>query len=220
MKNKHRTAPFFPAASATIEAPETDIHPVAEVLAAEAAHSHPVTHANHTSFHEDCTECRAESPMDAPQAPGTPESAAQTPADAPEPDYTLGGDVFPCYPGVGRDQNGAPPIVGLGDGTITSDGQFQPAKDDGKGFVVDMDALADEDDELDARIDAELKKIAGDGIVELPDGGVRVPVNISPEDTEIIRAWADGAGETFPDYLQTIMDMALQAVLNGGSVAG
>jgi len=60
----------------------------------------------------------------------------------------------------------------------------------------------------------------GDGIINLPDGGIRVPINIGPDETEILKAWAEGAGESFEDYLKTILDMALNAVINGQSVAG
>jgi len=192
MKNKHRTAPFFPAASATIEAPQAVFHPGTEVLAAEAAHHEAV---------------------DTLEAPETPKSAAQTPADAPEPDYTLGtpsiADLQKAYAQATFGGHQPDSFVGA-----------LSAKDDGKGFLVDMDALADEDDELDARIDAQLKAAMGSTAIELPDGSIKIPITVDADKISVLREWADGAGESFEDYLTKMVDMGLEAIVNGGAIAG
>lgn len=188
MSKHNRRTPSFPSSPSTIEASEPVFHPGTEVLAAEAAHHEAV---------------------DALGTSETNESASQTPAEAPEQDYTLGG---------GRYESGAPSVVGLGNGEITPTGQFQP-KGDGKGFVVDMDALVDEA-ELDARIDAQLKAAMGSTAIELPDGSIRIPIIVDADKIIVLREWANGAGESFEDYLTKMVDMGLEAIVNGGAVAG
>lgn len=55
---------------------------------------------------------------------------------------------------------------------------------------------------------------------ELPDGSVMLPLRIDVDQIEILRAWAEGAGENWIAYAQRTLEMALNAVLNGGAVAG
>lgn len=55
---------------------------------------------------------------------------------------------------------------------------------------------------------------------ELPDGSVMLPLRIDADQIEILRAWAEGAGENWIAYAQRTLEMALNAVLNGGAVAG
>jgi len=86
--------------------------------------------------------------------------------------------------------------------------------------------LMDEDepnvDQIAAKmsLESQVKAAVGSHIQELPDGSIRVPVVVSQEQVEILKSWAEGAGETFEDYLQTILNMSLEATINGGAVAG
>lgn len=194
MKNRNRPTPSFPAAPATIEAAtETQdavFHLGTEVLAAEATHHEAV---------------------DALEGDQTSGSTPDFAASAPEANLAQN---------AGRYESGAPSIVGHDDGVVTPSGDFQPLQSDDKGMVVDMAALEEEDAVLDARIDAELKKIVGSELVELPDGSVKVPVIVTQEMCVVIREWASGAGEDFAEYLQRIVEMGINAVVLGGSVAG
>lgn len=45
----------------------------------------------------------------------------------------------------------------------------------------------------------------------LPDGSLRGVVIISPENSELLRTWAEGAGEPLEEYIQTHLDEALSA---------
>ncbi len=69
-------------------------------------------------------------------------------------------------------------------------------------------------------LEAELDAIVTSGAVTLPDGSIRIPIIVPQEQCEILRAWADGAGEPFETYLQTIVEMGLNALITGGAVAG
>lgn len=79
-------------------------------------------------------------------------------------------------------------------------------------------------EEVTAKLDftAKLKavQLEQQKIVRLPDGSARVNIVIDPEMIEILEEWALGAGESFEEYLPKIVSMGLQAVVNGGSVAG
>lgn len=55
---------------------------------------------------------------------------------------------------------------------------------------------------------------------ELPDGSVQAMVIVPAEMVEVLLAWADGAQEPWPLYLQRTLEMGLNAVVNGGAVAG
>ena len=55
---------------------------------------------------------------------------------------------------------------------------------------------------------------------ELPDGSVQATVIVPAEMVEVLKAWADGAQEPWPLYLQRTLEMGLNAVVNGGAVAG
>jgi hypothetical protein len=176
----------------------------------EAAHIHPgvaVLGAEHAP----------ESSVDASEAPETPETASAGPADAPETVSEAPEHDFSLLP-KGRDAHGVPSIVGLGDGTITSDGQFHAAQQD--DIAAKVAALLAEEDEADEELEQELGDVVGSGLVELPDGSVRIPVVIPQEMVEILRSWSEGAGQPFDEYLGTILDMALNAVVNGQAVAG
>jgi hypothetical protein len=55
---------------------------------------------------------------------------------------------------------------------------------------------------------------------EMPDGSLRTTITVPAEMVEVIQSWAEGAGESFEVYLQRTLDMGLNAVVNGGAVAG
>jgi hypothetical protein len=55
---------------------------------------------------------------------------------------------------------------------------------------------------------------------ELPDGSVQVAVIVPAEMVEVLKAWADQAQEPWPLYLQRTLEMGLNAVVNGGAIAG
>lgn len=57
-------------------------------------------------------------------------------------------------------------------------------------------------------------------IVRLPDGSARVNVVIEAEMMPVLEEWANGAEESFEEYLPKMISMGLQAIVNGGSVAG
>lgn len=57
-------------------------------------------------------------------------------------------------------------------------------------------------------------------IVRLPDGSARVNIVIDSEMMPVLESWAEGAGESFEEYLPKMIGMGLQAIVNGGSVAG
>ena len=85
---------------------------------------------------------------------------------------------------AGRDANGVPPVVGLGDGKTELDGKFVPT-------------LSDEDNERLRAIVA-----AQNPIQELPDGSIIVLAKIPPEAVPVLKEWAEASGMTFYDYLQ------------------
>jgi hypothetical protein len=103
-------------------------------------------------------------------------------------------------PPTGRDANGVPPIVGLGDGKITSDGKFVPQ-------------LSDEDNE---RLRAIVQQ--QQPIVRLPDGSIRIMFTLEPELAIPLEAWAEGAGEPFESYAQNFLNTALTATILGANV--
>ena len=101
---------------------------------------------------------------------------------------------------AGRDANGVPPVVGLGDGKITSDSKFVPT-------------LSDEDNErLRAIVQQQQPSL------ELPDGSIRTTITIPAEMVEILKSWAEGAGESFETYLQMQIETALTATVLGSQV--
>ncbi len=77
-------------------------------------------------------------------------------------------------------------------------------------------------DEVAAKIslESQIRAAVGSSLVVMPDGGVKIPMVIPAEETEILKAWAEGAGESFEDYLRTILSMALSAIITGGAIAG
>ncbi len=77
-------------------------------------------------------------------------------------------------------------------------------------------------DEVAAKIslESQIRAAMGSSHVEMPDGGLRVSVVIPPDMRMVVESWAEGAGEPFDSYLQTLLDMALNAVVNGQAVAG
>lgn len=104
-----------------------------------------------------------------------------------------------------RDANGVPPIVGLGDGVVTGEGRFVPEQAAGKpDFAAKLRAVQAEQQQ----------------IVRLPDGSARVNVVIEAEMMPVLEEWANGAGETFEEYLPKMISMGLEAIVLGGSVAG
>jgi hypothetical protein len=101
---------------------------------------------------------------------------------------------------AGRDANGVPPVVGDGDGKIAPDGKFVPT-------------LSEEDNErLRAIVQQQQPSL------ELPDGSIRTTVTIPPEMVEILKSWAEGAGESFETYLQMQIETALTATVLGSQV--
>lgn len=250
MKNRHRPVPSFPAAIPTIEAPsEAVFHPGTEVLAAEAAH-HEAVEAPEVI---ETTASTPEALASAPEAVSDPIEVLRTPTpptlkelQSAYEQVQFGEHLPDSFVGVlpegmtledltngkpiwnpSRDENGVPPVVGLGDGTITPKGTFVPAPPLDE-LTQHINALLGEEEpdedidrfEAELNIAAELKTFMGDGIVDLPDGGILTTIKVDADKKEILMAWAEGAGESFPDYLQKILEMGLEAVVNGGAVAG
>ncbi len=56
--------------------------------------------------------------------------------------------------------------------------------------------------------------------IELPDGSLRLSIVVDPDTVNIIKSWAEDAGEPFQTYLQRAVEIGLNATVNGGSVAG
>lgn len=106
---------------------------------------------------------------------------------------------------TGRDANGVPPVVGLGDGVVSTMGEFSSKEFEAKpDFAAKLRAVQTEQQR----------------IVELPDGSVRVNIVVDSEMAPVLREWAHGAGESFEEYLPKMVSMGLNALVNGGSVAG
>lgn len=61
---------------------------------------------------------------------------------------------------------------------------------------------------------------AEQGVEELPDGSVRLPIIVPAEMAVILREWAESSQESWPVYLQRTVEMGLNAIVNGGTVAG
>ena len=95
---------------------------------------------------------------------------------------------------AGRDANGVPPVVGLGDG------KFVPA-------------LSDEDNE---RLRAIVQQ--QQPIVRLPDGSIRITFTLPPELAIPLEEWAIGAGEPFESYAQNFLETSLNATILGANV--
>ena len=57
-------------------------------------------------------------------------------------------------------------------------------------------------------------------VKELPDGSVMLPLRIDADQIEILKAWAEGAQENWVSYVQRTLEIALNATINGGAVAG
>jgi hypothetical protein len=57
-------------------------------------------------------------------------------------------------------------------------------------------------------------------VKELPDGSVMLPLRIDADQIEILKSWAEGAGEHWVSYVQRTLEIALNATINGGAVAG
>jgi hypothetical protein len=57
-------------------------------------------------------------------------------------------------------------------------------------------------------------------VKELPDGSVMLPLRVDVDQLEILKAWAEGAGEHWVTFAQRTLEMGLNAVINGGQVAG
>ena len=95
---------------------------------------------------------------------------------------------------AGRDANGVPPVVGLGDG------KFVPA-------------LSDEDNE---RLRAIVQQQQPS--VRLPDGSIRITFTLPPELAIPLEEWAIGAGEPFESYAQNFLETSLNATILGANV--
>jgi len=95
---------------------------------------------------------------------------------------------------AGRDANGVPPVVGLGDGKI-------------------VPALSDEDNE---RLRAIVQQ--QQPIVRLPDGSIRITFTLPPELAIPLEEWAIGAGEPFESYAQNFLETSLNATILGANV--
>ena len=76
------------------------------------------------------------------------------------------------------------------------------------------------EEESDVDIEAELNALATSGTILLPDGSMKISVIVPEEQINILRSWAESAGESFESYLQTTVELGLNAIINGGSVAG
>lgn len=249
MKNRHRPVPSFPAAIPTIEAPsEAVFHPGTGVLAAEAAHHEAVEAPEVIETTANTPEELAEAPESVSATPATDlsdfnadgspvnwkeayKNEAQLLANAEhnvDVEVAIANKAFDEIDKLkGRDENDVPPVVGLGDGTINSLSEFVPAPplDELTQHINGLLGEEEPDEEIDRfeaelNIAAELKTFMGDGIVDLPDGGILTAIKVDADKKEILMAWAEGAGESFPDYLQKILEMGLEAVVNGGAVAG
>ena len=105
---------------------------------------------------------------------------------------------------TGRDTNGTPSRVVLGDGTITKDGTFAPAP------------LSAEDAE---KLREVMKAQSATRMVKLPDGAIRITVTVPPEIAEPLEAWADGCNEPVEDYIDNQILTALNATVLGNAVA-
>jgi hypothetical protein len=154
------------------------------------------------AFPSDAPVIEAESPVDASEAPEAPESGLEPFPNAPE---------------------------------AVSEAPFVPQKVESMSSQHELaqhiaELLAEEgaematkpevEEESDVDIEAELNAMATSGAILLPDGSMRISVIVPEEQVEIIRSWAEGAGESFESYLQTTVELGLNAVINGGSVAG
>lgn len=55
---------------------------------------------------------------------------------------------------------------------------------------------------------------------ELPDGSVLVPIRVDADTLNMLKGWAEGTNEPWEIVLQRTAEMGLNAVVNGGAVAG
>jgi hypothetical protein len=131
--------------------------------------------------------------FDTPLQPATDESNPSSLESAGSPEAA-------SLANAGRDASGVPPVVGLGDGKITSDGKFVPQ-------------LSDEDNE---RLRAIVQQ--QQPIVRLPDGSIRITFTLRPELAIPLEAWAEGAGVPFDVYAQDHLETALTATILGANV--
>jgi hypothetical protein len=60
------------------------------------------------------------------------------------------------------------------------------------------------------KISAEMKQQTT-GYVKNPDGSVNLNVRVSADDVAVLEAWAEGAGESFPEYLKNQVEGAIQS---------
>ena len=118
---------------------------------------------------------------------------------------------------AGRDANGVPPVVGLGDGKIEPDGKFVPTLSDEDNerlkAIVQQQPLSEEDNE---RLRAIVQQ--QQPIVRLPDGSIRITFTLPPERAIPLEEWAIGAGEPFESYAQNFLETSLNATILGANV--
>jgi len=60
------------------------------------------------------------------------------------------------------------------------------------------------------KISAEMKQQAT-GYVKNPDGSVNINVLVAADDVNVLEAWAEGAGQSFPEYLKQQVEGAIQS---------
>jgi acylphosphatase len=71
-----------------------------------------------------------------------------------------------------------------------------------------------------ATLKEQLEKVASEmkqsthGYIKNPDGTVDIMVRVSADDVMQLEAWAEGAGESFPEYLKNQVEGAIQSFCN------
>lgn len=154
-----------------------------------------------------------ETPVDEQEAPETPETTESEPLEAAE-----GQPEAPEGHGPSLEDSKGAADAAANESVIDPSGP-RAAQADKLTTQVNQ-ALQPEEITAKMSVEAELKTFLGETVVPLPDGSVRATVVIDADKVEVLRAWSEGAGESFEDYLKTVLDMALEAVINGGSIAG
>jgi hypothetical protein len=56
--------------------------------------------------------------------------------------------------------------------------------------------------------------------VELPDGSVMLSIRLDADEVNILKGWAEGVNEPWQTFAQRTVEIAMNATINGGSVAG
>lgn len=55
---------------------------------------------------------------------------------------------------------------------------------------------------------------------ELPDGSVLLTIRVDADKKLILQGWAEGVNEPWQTYTQRVVEMGIEAIVNGGQVAG